>query len=380
MEKYDLLKQAYSDENFGKLVQEKRLIIETELSKFIKSVNDRNKVGLKIFENLESRVKGVESFCEKINRKNYIHEWDIPKEKLEIQNYIARNLPDLIGFRINCFFYEDEKTIYDELKEYYERKKFEEEFYLNFNENKKQANNHLIYKVTGNYENMNFEIQIKCSVHNIWGEVEHSRVYKSEHYDPKVNSKKIITEEVFKILKSSDQQLMTIFEENYTIDDLVKSLFYQYTYKSITESVNTKILSNHYQHFFDIFKDPQHTVNIKKFVSHKLVEKNYSKEQLAIEEPSYMTNDEFVKRYIPFEINVLYGIASLIYDNLDKVNFIDYLIKLVENSAIDEDEFSVPEDEFGPEKKEKREDMQRAIIAVYDKFFNLREELKNESN
>lgn len=372
MDAYQLLKDAYSDEDFEKELQSKRLIIESELSEFIKSVNNRKKVKLKIFENLESRVKSVDSFCEKIKRKNYIDTWEILEDKTQNQGYIADNLPDLIGFRINCFFYEDEKIIYDELKKYYDDGKFGDEYYLNFSENTKQANGHTIYKVSGKYEKVNFEIQIKCSVHNIWGEVEHSRIYKSEHYDPKVKSKKIITEEVFKILKSSDQQLKTIFEEKYSKDDLIKSLFYQYSHESIVESENVTILSNHYKHFFDIFNERNHMRVINKFVSDKLIEVEYIKEKLTTEKPTVMTSSEFRSRYIPFEIEVIHKITSLLYKDLEFDDFIDYLIKIKEDSAKIDDEFSIPGDDFNPEKE--KEDIREAIFVMYDKYFELREE------
>ncbi|MBU5250387.1 hypothetical protein KQI46_00245 [Lysinibacillus capsici] len=112
------------------------MIIEKDLIEFIKDVKQEK---IKIFENLESRVKSVESFCEKIKRKNYINTWEVPEDKNLIGEFIAKNLPDLIGFRINCFFYDDEELIYKKLKNYYVDGKFGKEYYLNFGENTQQS-------------------------------------------------------------------------------------------------------------------------------------------------------------------------------------------------------------------------------------------------
>lgn len=372
MDNEKLLEEAYSDNCFQARIQETRIEIEQDLSEFIKKLNEKKKIGLRIFENLESRVKSKESFYEKIKRKDYINSWVIPKDKVKIQDYIAKNLPDLIGFRINCFFYKDEETIFNELKDYYGEKHFGSDYSINFDENRKQENGHEIYKVTGCYKETNFEIQIKCSVHNIWGEVEHSRIYKSEHYDPKIESKKKITEEVFSILKSSDKQLMTIFEEKYTKEDLIKSLFYQYTYEKISSIENISVLSRHYQHFFDIFKDVEHMEQIKKYVSAALVEDNYSKVELKFNNPECMSSDEFLNIYIEFEVRIVFKIASLLYTWSDLNEFVNYLINRVENLAKDslDDEY---DGNFGdPEEQKDNTDLKNNITTMYNDFFKLK--------
>lgn len=369
MDKFEVLKTTYLEKSFIDNIQDIRLIIEKDLIEFIKDVKQEK---IKIFENLESRVKSVESFCEKIKRKNYINTWEVPEDKNLIGEFIAKNLPDLIGFRINCFFYDDEELIYKKLKNYYVDGKFGKEYYLNFGENTQQSNGHTIYKVSGNYNEINFEIQIKCSVHNIWGEVEHSRIYKSEHYDPKINSKKSITEEVFKILKSSDQQLKTIFEEDYSSEELIKSLFYKFTQEDVVNSENIKILSNHYQYFFNVFNSESHLENIKTFVSDKLVNKRYSPVKLEIGKSEIMTSTEFLNRYIPFEIEIMHKIVCIIYEEMNMDDFIEYLIKIIEEQATSQDEFDLEEDFFDSESE--KEDLKNSIFAVYDNYFKKSEE------
>lgn len=365
------LVETYSSIGFIEKIQKKRIIIEDDLNKFISTLSKENSV--KVFENLGSRVKSTESFREKLKRKDYINTWKIPKGKNKIAPYIEKNLPDLIGFRINCFFYEDEKLIYEQLKKYYDEGKLGIKYSLDFQENILQANGHRIYKVSGKHENTSFEIQIKCSVHNIWGEVEHSRIYKGEHYDYKLEYKKNITEEVFKILKSSDQQLKTIFEEKHSKDDLIKSLFYQYTYEIIKESEKLKILSKHYHCFFSIFNTKDHLDNMKKFVSHKLIDSPFVPIALEISKPRVMTSMDFKNRYIPFEIEIIHKITSLIYEEVDSDSFVDYLINMVEVSAKSDNEFEVSDDIFGTE-VENDEEIKNNIFSAYDSYFKVREE------
>lgn len=367
MDNYELLQNAY-DEKFRSKILNKKGEIESELRNFIKDINSKDSTDIKIFENLESRIKSKDSFCEKIKRKNYINIWDFPQEKNDIQKYISCKLPDLIGFRVNCFFYDDEKIIYNELKKYYEEKHFSTNLKLNFNENTKMLNGHNIYKVSGIYCNTNFEIQIKCSVNNLWGEVEHSRIYKSEHYDPKINTKKAITEGVFKILRSSDYQLKTIFEENYSMTDLIRSLFYQYTYRDIMREENITILSRHYKHFFDIFKDEVHFCNIKKFLSAKLINTKYIKDTVDVETSSFIDSSEFKERYNDFELRIVYKIFLELYKELSYEDFINYLINLVEIAAKDDDdEFSDSNENESVESKKKN------LFSVYDDYFSKKE-------
>lgn len=374
----DKLTDAFGDSAFQKELQDNRIKIETDLSKFIKHLNDEKIVDLKVFENLESRVKSQVSFSEKIRRKDYVHSWNVPEIQSEIQNLIAKELPDLIGFRINCLFYDDEKIIYDDLKNYYDDDKFGENYYLNFEENKTQKNGHIIYKVSGCYNHsFNFEIQIKCSVHNIWGEVEHSRIYKNEDYDPKLLSKKNITEEVFSILKSSDRQLLEIFNEKYTKDDLIKSLFYQYTNEDVRLKKQTAFLSRHYQHFFEIFKKANDLDLIKQFVASKLSSSAFEKRKLVYIKSEKMTAAHFIKRYIEFDISVVSEIASFIYDPISETTLIEYLISDVESSLINPlegDENSDIDDDTDVfnDDTDNDQNIQDYVFATYDDFFEKR--------
>ena len=118
---------------------------------------------------LQSRIKGVDSFREKIYRKDYVRSWTVYDDVEHNKTTIKKNLPDLIGFRITCFFWSDEKSIYDELCAC-AKNGFFKKFTINTNENCKQKNNKPIYKVSGLYDDsVCFELQIKSIMHNIWG-------------------------------------------------------------------------------------------------------------------------------------------------------------------------------------------------------------------
>ena len=60
--------------------------------------------------NLIYRIKTVESIREKLLRNSYISKYKTDEE-------VLANFQDLIGFRIECKFIDDEKYVYELLKE-----------------------------------------------------------------------------------------------------------------------------------------------------------------------------------------------------------------------------------------------------------------------
>ena len=170
-EKHQQLVNAFSNEAFQKEINQYRHDIEQELGKFIEWLLTQLESSQLIFRSPESRIKSKAGFSDKISRKDYIHNWQIDGNERNIQNEILEKLPDLIGFRITCFFMKDEEIIYEKLKLYYTENKFQC-IHLNFDEKTTQKNGHKIYKVSGHYQDkVSFELQIKSAVHNIWGEV-----------------------------------------------------------------------------------------------------------------------------------------------------------------------------------------------------------------
>ena len=103
---------AFDDEQFQKQLQKYRDDIELLIREFIQRVK-KSEQQIMMFDSIESRIKSTESFVQKMSRKNYVHTWKLSECKNENQQFILNNLSDLIGFRITCYFIDDEKKIYD---------------------------------------------------------------------------------------------------------------------------------------------------------------------------------------------------------------------------------------------------------------------------
>lgn len=375
MDNFKKLEEAYSNDEFNLKIQKKMLCLEKEISKFIEVI--RSNPNIHVSKNLEYRIKSRISFLEKVKRKSYDETWEIPNDTEEIEKVICKNLPDLIGFRIKCMFFEDELNIYNAIKKYYNDQKFSELITLNFNENTKQKNGHKIYKVSGNLEDFNFEIQIKCSLHDVWGEVEHKQIYKGMQYDPQIKEKKIITEAIFSVLESSDLQLKAIFEHKTSLQESINSLFFQYTFEQISNEANSVFLANHYLSFFEIFKEKEYQKHIQIFLSKKLNGDKYQRIKLSIQETTSVSVEEFINRYAKFDLEVVNGIASVLYDGLNFEDFIKFLICKVENISINNDKddealnisFNDDEDDNTNDTSSEKEAMKNNIFSIYDKSF-----------
>ena len=75
------------------------------------------------FLNVSYRIKSPESLREKILRHNFYIKYKTPEN-------LINNLSDLIGFRIECRFIEDEKKIYDDIVELF-KIELEDGYYTN---------------------------------------------------------------------------------------------------------------------------------------------------------------------------------------------------------------------------------------------------------
>jgi len=170
------------------------------------------------FLNVSYRIKSPESLREKILRHNLYLKFQTPENLLS-------NLSDLIGFRIECRFIEDENKIYEDIVNLF-KIELEDGYYTNpLNSNimldlktkqpQKQKNGFEIYKIDGKYVkddiSVNFELQIKSLVNIFWGEIDHRILYKNYNY--------MLTEDFFRDIMSSikdnlsmiDRQLMLVY-------------------------------------------------------------------------------------------------------------------------------------------------------------------------
>ncbi len=350
-------KEKYLLEAFKDLIEEKQLKwvkteIEEQLKSFIKYLHIQKKLSpnQRIFENPESRIKGYDSFSEKIYRKGYVQSWTVTDDKDRNKELITRELPDLIGFRITCFFLDAELNIYELLKNYYNSGKFDK-ITLDFSENCRQKNGHTIYKVTGKYDNkFCFELQIKSIMHNIWGEVDHKTIYKSRDFDPNIETKRSISEELFNILKASDKQLQILFEETNTEEKLLQSLFFVKSKKKIAEQIKTDILAEHYDRFFNIFSKQIDRDRIKNYVIVALQDKKYVRKKDDPQSAETFEKElikEIQNNFYEYDLKVIYYIASVIYPFSGYQEFLYYLAnRLISQYSPETDEFGTDDDEF----------------------------------
>lgn len=177
------------------------------------------------FLNVNYRIKSAESLKEKILRHNFYMKYDSPES-------LVKDLSDLIGFRIECRFNEDEAKIYQDILRLFSLQQeggyysnpLNESISLNLEEKQPQIqkNGFEIYKIDGRYEKdgivVNFELQIKSMVNVFWGDIDHRVLYKNFNY--------MLTEDFFRDIMSSikdnltmiDRQLMLIYNHLSSMD------------------------------------------------------------------------------------------------------------------------------------------------------------------
>jgi len=137
-----------------------------------------NEKGISV-SSIDYRVKNLDSFLKKIKRKKYSDPF--------------RQINDLCGVRIVCFFYCDIKLIENILRNEFEivskTDKEEDTLPTQFGYRSK----HLIIKIkdswvkTPNYrglKNLRAEIQIRTILMHAWAEIEHKLAYKKEEHIP----------------------------------------------------------------------------------------------------------------------------------------------------------------------------------------------------
>lgn len=351
MDKEKILIKVFKTMLTSTELDETRIKIEHELYKIIDMLKKDLRAEQKIFSIIESRAKTLESFSEKIVRKRYIEKWNIDDYDKEIvKKKICKNLPDLIGFRINCFFIKDEVVIYDLIKKYYQNKCLCTDLSLNFDENTKQSNGHTINKFTGIYQkNYCFEVQIKSIVHNVWGEVEHKTVYKNQKYDEDLIPRKELIEGVFSVLEASDNQLVTLFSQEISEKKLIYALFFEKTYKL---SDNTQpLLPKHYKIFFTVFSDlfssGENQISI--YLGQTLLNAPFFKSDLPYYEDSEIKSkikNKISSEFNDYDLKVLHKILAILFRVEDFDAFLNFLANYLVSTYFSELGQDVEEPEF----------------------------------
>ena len=342
-----------------------------------------------VFNEPSWRIKDVNSFSEKIPRKNYIKSWDIKEETTpdECKQKIREDLDDLIGFRINCYFSKDENAIYESIIS--ELESFNESIKIKEGKNgpEKQKNGLNIFKLKCKYTSTSsiqylFELQIKCLIDNLWGEVDHEIAYKAKQYDYQLDLKSDLLLQVHQSLKASDAQLYGFYKSTYTEDDLINSLFFLYTQKEVNDKMGGKNCTLFYNKFFSIF-GKKHD-EIKEYVAIKLGgESVYSKKERHRIDDSNV--DYFIKNIIEEKIGtvqtqIMVKEVQTIYDILFEFEESDFLYIMVsailqkakgffpsiasaETEETDSEEPMLNEEQGAEEKEEEKEN----VCDVIDK-------------
>lgn len=267
-----------------------------------------------VLNDVSSRIKGKDSFKEKLSRKGYVTTWGVHLDSTdeECKDVIRKKLKDLIGFRINCYFEKDEKRIYSAFRDYMSEIPNVRKIKDCGDGGKKIADNYVIYKISYAYTNpetgisYGFEVQIKCLTHNLWGEVDHEIAYKSQYYDYDFPVKKDTMMRIRSALQVSESHLYSLFKSKYTKENMINSLFFLFTKERVSSEMNGKNPTRVYQDFFRILG--HNNICIKEFVA-----------KCILEDPN--------QRYEKKEVNRTYNCNEVAFfsENVVKRYFKEYL-------------------------------------------------------
>lgn len=305
--------------------------IEKNLNSFIEDVKKQFQPEQRILDSVESRKKSKESFLEKIYRKDYIHTWEISDNPQSNIDMIAKKLPDLLGYRINCYFYEDESKIFEALKRCYDDDYFGEDIRLDFSENNIQKNGHNIYKFSGWYKDrFHFEVQIKSLMHNIWGEVEHKTIYKNRNYDVNKTTKEVFTSQILNILLASDKQLSSLFRAKIQEKELVQALFFEKTKDTIAKECRSDILASHYSGFFELFDRCYEF--IREFVALGLLGQEFHRMEVwevSVTDKVKKLKEKISSEFYEYYLSCQHHIFELLYKDIDFDMFLTLLSEML---------------------------------------------------
>lgn len=165
-----------------------------------------------------SRIKTRDSLKEKILRNNLYRE--APADRIVFEMH------DIIGVKIECRFFKDEKYIYDKICEVFSHEleggmfcppdKKAVRLKLSAPQPERQKNGYSIYRIDGNVtyasEQYNFELQIKSLVNSFWSEIEHKLIYKNNRLNQFDNLMKEMLASTHESLSGIDHQLSLIFD------------------------------------------------------------------------------------------------------------------------------------------------------------------------
>ncbi len=247
---------AYCSKEFQSKLQNVREKIMDGINSIVREIKEKEE-SIYLSDFIESRIKDERSLQEKLFLKGYFNELEsIPKKISKIQDMIIEKIPDLIGFRVNCYFIEDEEYIQNEILKLY--KNCVENMELELDNKSNSYYGQQLRKFNGKYKYNNskyrFELQIKSMLHNTWSEIDHDEIYKRERYDIFSSVKGSIVNSVAEITKQISAQLKILTEELKEERDFIYGLFSLYTYESVKNKTNIDKLGRGYEKFYNLCK------------------------------------------------------------------------------------------------------------------------------
>lgn len=349
----------YSDKNFKNILEKRCKEIENILNEFIDEQES-----LKISRKIISRLKGEDSLREKLYRKNYIEIFkDIYNDESKVQQFICENIPDLIGFRINCYFKEDEIQIFKKLLDFLKNKNFIE-IESESEMNNTQKNGHEIYKVACKYKEMSnmfsFEVQVKSLIHDVWSEVEHQIIYKNKYYDSRDKLKKDVIEGIYIVLDGVDKQLNKLYSFKNSIKEIKRELFFEYTKQEI--DCKYDILGDHYMNFFKLisFLDGSQE-HIDSYLGNKLLKSDFNKIKIKNQD---IDIDKYTKCLDKQKWNVICKISRILYEFDDEESLLKNIICEIRKTAKDNLDDCIYESEVSEDDYDIREENNIDIIMI----------------
>ena len=165
-----------------------------------------------------SRIKTRDSLKEKILRNNLYRE--APADRIVFEMH------DIIGVKLECRFFKDEKYLYEKIREVFSMQLEDGMFCppdkkavrlnLGVPQPELQKNGYSIYRIDGKVtyasEQYNFELQIKSLVNSFWSEIEHKLIYKNNRLNQFDSLMKEMLDSTHESLSGIDHQLSLIFD------------------------------------------------------------------------------------------------------------------------------------------------------------------------
>ncbi len=361
-----LIIDSFQNENFQSKLIKQRDDIERLLDRILESYTSDNGLKNKIKGKSVSRIKSSGSLSEKIKRNNYLSRKPKILNPDEAIAFLKEHLNDLIGFRINCYFKDDEKTIFDKLVEDLRKENFEV-----VPDDKPQKNGHKIYKMHCSKPEFNFkfEIQVKSLLHEVWGEVEHRLIYKAREYDTSSDLQKDIIESLWGILKGTDKQLIKMSQKSVKEDNTKKELFYIIT----SEGRNDEILATHYSNFFKL------TNNVKDFINtldaylgfYLLKQDGFKPKNIKGYSNKYI--DSIMAKVDIYKLEKVCEIAKKIYDFEEPKQFLCFLLNeillKIDDETLSGDDFGDTFGDTSADESTEEENIKESLSNAVDVIF-----------